>query len=260
MSAPLVTYDLADGVARIALNDPARLNAATEDMGAALLAALHRAADEARAVLLLGEGRAFCSGANLADAAELIADPQRDGGAQLERAFNPVIMAMREMRQPVVIAVRGAAAGVGCGIAAAGDVIVCADNAYFFYAFRHVGLVPDGGSSWLLGKAIGRVRAMRLMLLGEKLPAAEALAWGLVTRVVADADLDDDSIRIARDLAAGPSSLALIKRLAWDALETDLRTALAAERAGQREASRSADFVEGVSAFAERRSPVFKGR
>ena len=147
MAEPLVTYALTDGVARIALNDPATLNAATEAMGGELLAALRKARGEARAVLLTGEGRAFCSGANLVDAQNMLNDPERDGGSQLERVFNPVVLAMREMHQPVVTAVRGAVAGVGCGIALAGDLIVCSQDAYFYHAFCHVGLVPDGGAS-----------------------------------------------------------------------------------------------------------------
>lgn len=259
MVEALVSYTLDGVIARIALNDPATLNAATEAMGLELLAALQRASGEARCVILTGEGRAFCSGANLEGAHDLLADPERDGGAQLETAFNPIILAMRGMEQPIVTAVRGAVAGVGCGIAMAGDVIVCSESAYFFHAFCHVGLVPDGGSSWLLSKAIGRVRAMRLMLLGEKLSAAEALDWGLASMVVPDAELDGKALDIARSLAAGPRSLGLIKKLAWDALESDLPSALHAERRGQCDASRSSDFVEGVTAFLERRSPQFSG-
>ena len=260
MSGPLVTYALNEGVARIALNDPDSLNAATEEMGLELLEMLRKAAGEARAVLLTGEGRAFCSGANLTGAQDLLDDPMRDGGEQLETAFNPVIEKMRRIEQPVVTSVRGAVAGIGCGMAMAGDMIVCSDNAYFFQAFCHVGLVPDGGSSWLLSKAIGRVRAMRLMLLGEKLAAADAQEWGLVSMVVPDADLDTEAMALAKRLAAGPRSLAMIKKMAWDALESDLTDALATERRFQCEASRSDDFVEGVHAFSERRPPSFKGR
>jgi 2-(1,2-epoxy-1,2-dihydrophenyl)acetyl-CoA isomerase len=229
-------------------------------MAAELLDALQRAAREARAVLLTGEGRAFCSGANLADALPLLDDPMRDGGGQLERTVNPVILAMRAMEQPIVTAVPGVAAGVGCGLAMAGDVILCGESGYFFYAFRHVGLVPDGGSSWLLAKAIGRVRAMRLMLLGEKLGAAEALAWGLVSRIVPDAELQAAARQLAESLAAGPKCLGMIKRMAWDASEADLETALQTERRLQCDASRTEDFVEGVTAFAEKRKPQFKGR
>jgi len=167
---------------------------------------------------------------------------------------------MRAMDQPIVTAARGVIAGVGCGIALAGDIIVCAENAYIFPAFRHVGLVPDGGATWLLSKAVGRVRAMQLMLLGEKLPASLALEWGLVTQVVADGLLDATAREIARGLASGPQSLGMIKRLAWDGLESTLNAALGAERASQCLASRSDDFVEGVSAFLERRRPAFKGR
>lgn len=260
MGEPLVNYTLAEGVARIALNDPKRLNAVSEEMGGVLLSCLQRAAGEARAVILTGEGKAFCSGANLDDALELLNDPEPDGGGQLERVFNPSVLAMRQMEQPVITAIRGVTAGVGCGIAMAGDIILCSETAYFFHAFSKVGLVPDGGSSWLLSKAIGRVRAMRLMLLGERLGAQQALDWGLVSQVVADEELDGAAMEIARTLAKGPRSLATIKRLAWDALESDLKSALAAERIGQRDATRTQDFVEGTRAFFERREPKFTGR
>lgn len=260
MNEPLVRYTLEDNVARIALNDPARLNAMSEAMGAALLDALHRASTEARAVILTGEGRAFSSGANLDDALAMLDDPERDGGRQLERVFNPSVRMIRNMGQPVITALRGATAGVGCGLALAGDIILCSENAYFFHAFSKVGLVPDGGSTWLLSKAVGRVRAMRLMLLGEKLPAEQALEWGLVTRVVPDDELDATAMEIARNLASGPKSLSMTKQLAWDGLESVLETALYNERLSQGAATRTDDFGEGVRAFVERREPRFTGR
>ncbi|MYL98224.1 2-(1,2-epoxy-1,2-dihydrophenyl)acetyl-CoA isomerase [Novosphingobium sp. FGD1] len=260
MSYEHILYHLEDSVARIALNDPATMNGVTEPMGLELVAALDDAARDARAVLLTGEGRAFCSGANLSAAQELLADPMRDIGGQLDRAFNPVIMAIKRMEQPVVTAIRGPAAGFGAGLAAAGDVVLMAEDAYFFCAFCHVGLVPDGGATYLLAQAVGRVRAIQMMLLGEKIDASTALAWGLATRVVPEAQLDEEAMKLARGLARGPRSLGLIKRMAWDALDSSLETALQAERRGQLVAGRTEDFVEGVSAFIEKRKPAFKGQ
>ncbi len=260
MAYERILYSVEDGVARISLNDPKTMNAATEDMGHELVDAFDRAARESRAVLVTGEGKGFCSGANLADAVSMIEDPARDVGGQLDRAFNPVLVAIKRMKQPVVTAVRGPAAGFGAGLAAAGDVVLLSDNAYFFLAFRHVGLVPDGGASYLLSKAVGRVRAMELMLLGEKLPAEKALEWGLATRVVPDAELDATATAMARELANGPRSLGMIKRMAWDALDASFETALDNERRYQRDAGRTDDFVEGVKSFGEKRKPQFKGK
>ena len=260
MSYKWITYALENGVARIALNDPQTMNAANPDMGYELVDAFDRAADEARAVLLTGEGKAFCSGGNLAAAVEILDDPKRDFGEQLEVSLNAVLVAIKRIDMPVVTAVRGAAAGYGAGLAAAGDIIVMGESAFFYLAFRHVGLVPDGGATYLLSKAVGRVRAMELMLLGEKLPAAKALEWGLATRVVPDAELDDAAMAIAQELASGPRSLGMMKRMAWDALDNGYETALDIERRSQREAGRSDDFIEGVKAFGEKRKPRFKGR
>ena len=259
MIPKLVTYALVDGVARIALNDPATRNAGSTQMGEELLSALDRAASESRAVMLTGEGNAFCSGANLADVGAMLDDPQRDIGLLLERIFNPVIIAMKSMSQPIVTAVRGAAAGVGAGIAMAGDIIICGEGGFFLQAFRHVGLAPDGGSSWMLTKAVGRVRAMEMMLLGERLYGRQALEWGLVTRVVADDDVEATAMALARELASGPASLGNIKQVAWAAADASLEEALSHERLHQRMACRTEDFIEGVTAFAAKRKPAFKG-
>lgn len=260
MTYEKVLYSLQDGVARISMNDPATRNAGSAQMGEELFDAFNRAAFEARAVLLTGEGKAFNSGANLADAEGIIDDPMRDVGGLLDRYYNPVIIAMKEMEQPVVTAVRGAAAGVGCGLAMAGDLVVCGEDGFFLQAFCHVGLVPDGGSSWLLAKAVGRVRAMELMLLGERLYGPKALEWGLVNYVVPDDQVDDTAMNLAKRLAKGPRSLGLIKRNAWAATDSSLETALINERLGQRDACRSEDFIEGVTAFKAKRQPEFKGR
>lgn len=259
MAYDWITYAVTDGVARIALNDPKTMNAASPEMGYELVDAFDRAAGEARAILLTGEGKAFCSGGNLAAAAAILDDPRRDFGEQLEVSLNAVLVAIKRIDMPVVTAIRGAAAGYGAGLAAAGDIIMMGESAYFYLAFRHVGLVPDGGATYLLAKAIGRVRAMELMLLGEKLPAAKALDWGLVTRVVPDDELDDAAMAMARDMANGPRSLGMMKRMAWEAMDTGFETALDVERRGQRDAGRSEDFIEGVTAFGEKRKPAFKG-
>lgn len=260
MAFQYINYAVSEGVARIAMNDPATLNASNETMSSELLDALDRATTEARAIVLTGEGRAFCSGANLEVAASNLGDPRRDVGKALERWLNPAVVAIKNMELPVVTAVRGPAAGVGCGLALSGDIIVCGTSAYFFFAFRHVGLIPDGGSSYLLSRAIGRVRAMDVMLRGKKIKAPQALEWGLVTEVVPDDEVEDTAMAIAVELANGPRSLSFIKQQAWSALDDSLESALTSERLFQRQACRSEDFAEGVTAFLAKRKPEFKGR
>lgn len=173
-----IKYRLEDGVAFLNLNAPDTRNAMTDAMAKGLLQAFRRAEQEARAIVIGAEGPAFCAGANLAGID--IESPDRDTGARLEAIFNPLIASIARSELCVVTAVRGAAAGFGCALALSGDVIVAGQSAYFYQAFRYVGLVPDGGASYLLTRAAGRVRAMELMLLGEKLAAATALEWALL--------------------------------------------------------------------------------
>jgi 2-(1,2-epoxy-1,2-dihydrophenyl)acetyl-CoA isomerase len=257
-----VAYSLAEGVALLTLSDPSTLNALGVEMGRDLLAALEKATREARAIVLTGEGRGFCSGANLA--APRIANSQAsdepfDAGAELERTYNPLVSAIRDLSIPIVMAVNGPAAGVGCSLALLGDMIVAGESAYFLQAFRRIGLVPDGSSTYLLPRMIGRARAMEMMLLGEKLPAPKALEWGLINRCVPDAQLLDAARTIALELANGPKALGMIRKLAWASLDSHWREQLQLERETQRDAGRTADFVEGVSAFLQKRPAKFTG-
>ncbi len=256
----LVQYEKDGDVALIHLNDPKTLNALSEPLTGALIDALDRAAGEARAILLSGRGKGFSSGANLASGGVDINDPERDIGAHLDRVFNPVIRQIRDLPIPIVTAIRGPAAGVGCSIALMGDIIVAAKGAYFLQAFCNIGLIPDGGSPYILARAIGRVRAMEMMMLGERYPAERAFQDGLVTRLVDDEALEETALGYARRLAAGPTkALGLIRRSAWAALESSLDDQLDRERVWQRDAGRTDDMVEGVMAFLQKREAKFKG-
>ena len=262
-----IKVEVADGVAVITLNDPGTMNAAGLDLAGELSHAFSNIAAgyvSARAIVLTGEGRGFCSGANLAgggaSARELDVDGKPDAGRALETVYNPLVTQMRDCPLPVVTAVNGAAAGVGCSLALLGDLIVAGESAYFLQAFRRIGLVPDGGSTYLLPRAIGRARAMEMALLGEKIGAAKALEWGLVNRVVPDADLRATAIELAKELANGPASLGAIRKLIWESLDTDWTGQLQAERKAQKIAGKSEDFIEGVSAFLQKRVAAFKGR
>ena len=166
---------------------------------------------------------------------------------------------LRNLPLPWVSAVNGAAAGVGASLALAGDMIVAGESAFFLQAFSRIGLAPDGGSSHLLVRTIGRARASELMLLGERLSAAKALEWGLINRVVPDAELAEAALALAQRLAKGAYSQRLIRQLAWSAVDADWETTLAQERAAQRTAGQSADHREGVRAFMEKRAAAFTG-
>ena len=259
VSTTKITYATQGDVAVIRFDDPATMNAIDLEMGEALTAAIGRASNEARCIVLAGSERAFCSGANLIGRGGNGAEG-RDVGASLEAVFNPMMQAIRNSAIPIVSAVRGAAAGIGASVALAADIIVAGETAYFLQAFRRIGLVPDGGSPFLLVKSVGRVRAMELMLLGEKLPARKAEEWGLITRVVADEAVEDTASAMARDLAKGPTrALGMIRRAAWAAAESSWEAELALERDLQREAGHTSDFLEGVSAFLAKREAQFTG-
>jgi 2-(1,2-epoxy-1,2-dihydrophenyl)acetyl-CoA isomerase len=253
------------GVAILTLNDPSTLNAAGLDLADEMAHALRSIAAgvvQARALVITGEGRGFCSGANLGGGAagrELDVDGKPDAGRALETVYNPLIMLMRDFPLPLVTAVNGAAAGVGCSIALMGDIIVASESAYFLQAFRRIGLVPDGGSTYLLPRMIGRARAMEMALLGEKIGAAKALEWGLINRVTSDAELMSTATAIATELANGPKALGMIRKLMWDSLDNDWAAQLHAERVGQKVAGKTEDFVEGVTAFLQKRQAAFKG-
>jgi len=255
-------YEIENGVALITIADPATLNAVSPDVARELTAQFERAAGEARCAVLTGEGRGFSSGANLAGGGNPPLDDQGrpDLGAALESTYNPFVTKLRDLPIPFVTAVNGAAAGIGCSFALMGDLIVAGESAYFLQAFRRIGLVPDGGSTYILPRLIGRARAMEMMLLGEKVPARTALEWGLVNRVVAEAELLATAKALALELANGPTkTLAMIRRLTWAALDNSWPEQLHAERQAQQQAGNTDDFREGVMAFLQKRPANFKG-
>jgi 2-(1,2-epoxy-1,2-dihydrophenyl)acetyl-CoA isomerase len=246
-------------VATITIARPDRLNA----LSAQTLEELRSAVEEsgrsgARCLLLTGEGRGFSSGADLGgDGGGL----PEDAGAALEKYYNPLVEAIFALPIPVVAAVNGPAAGAGCSLALAADVVIAARSAYFLQAFVNIGLIPDAGATWLLPRLAGRARAMEMMLLGERVTAEKALEWGLISRVVEDEHLESEAVLLATRLAQGPTvALGLIRKLAREAGQMPLSDALAAERVAQRQAGRTEDFRGAVMAFLQKRQPRFEGR
>lgn len=252
----------ADGVATLTLNRPDKLNAMAPESLDQLIALLDRVRDEgtARVLVMTGAGRAFCSGADLG-AYDEADQALPDRGIGLERGHNIVCERMRYLPIPIVCAVNGGAAGGGCGYALAGDIVIAARSAYFLQPFVNIGLVPDVGATWLLPRLVGKARATAMMMLGERIPAETAEAWGLIWRMVEDAALMDEAYALARRLAAGPTvSYTLMRQAIGDALEMSLSQTLGMERRNQRVAGRTADHAEGTAAFLEKRPPRFTGR
>jgi 2-(1,2-epoxy-1,2-dihydrophenyl)acetyl-CoA isomerase len=263
MQLQTVNVSVADGTARVELNRPEALNAWNAQFGEDLLAALRGVTeDEAvRAVVLTGAGRAFSSGADLKDiSTDTTPEGRPDVYKTLTERYHPIMHAIREMPKPVIAAVNGPAVGIGCSLALCCDLIVAAESAYFLLAFVNIGLVPDGGSSLFLPTRIGMARASELSMLGERLPAAKALEWGLINRVVADEQLEQEVAALAARMAAGPTrSYAGSKRQLNNWLYSRMEEQLELEATIQQEMAGSDDFVEGAMAFVQKRPPRFSG-
>jgi 2-(1,2-epoxy-1,2-dihydrophenyl)acetyl-CoA isomerase len=253
-----ITVRVDDGVATVTLNRPDSLNALNAEMRRELLAAFKGFArdDAVRAVILTGAGRGFCSGADLRGGSG-----ERDFRRVLEREYNPLIRAIRQLPKPVLAAVNGVAAGAGVSFALACDLVYAADEARFIQAFVRIGLVPDSGSTRTLVRALGRHRASQLIFTGEPLSAAEAHAAGLVAAVAPSGELMDAVREAATRLAAAPTrAIGLAKRSINAAEDASLEDSLALEAQLQDLAGRTEDHAEGVAAFTEKREPKFLGR
>lgn len=251
-------YDVADGVAILTLARPDALNALNAGLRRELLAAVKAAGrdEQVRAVILTGEGRAFCAGADLRGG-----EGERQFRRVLTEEYNPIVLAIRELPRPVVAAVNGVAAGAGVSLALAADLVIAAEEARFVPAFARIGLVPDSGLTRVLVRALGRHAAARILLEGEPLTAREAADGGLVASVVPSAELLETARTLARRWAQGPTrAYAYTKRLITAAEDATLAESLRTEASYQELAGRTTDHAEGVAAFAEKREPRFSGR
>ncbi|MBP6818685.1 enoyl-CoA hydratase-related protein [Ferrovibrio sp. MS7] len=252
-----------DRVATITLNRPDRLNALSLELMTELNAALRDIENdgESRAVLLTGAGRGFCSGADLASGDLNQGDGPPDLGTALHDRYHPVIRRMANYRMPIVCAVNGPAAGAGMSLALAGDIVIAAKSATFLQAFCNIGLVPDAGSTYFLPRLAGSARALGLAMLGEKLPAETAAEWGLIWKCVEDAELMSTAGAIAAKFANGPTvGLGLIRKIVRQSASNTLDQQLEVELEAQRVAGRSRDFIEGVTAFLQKRPAKFTGK
>ncbi len=260
MAFETITLDISDNIATITLNRPERLNACSLDMADDIGDALDQIGD-ARCVVITGAGRAFCSGADLQARGERSITGGQGSYLALTRHYNPTMMKLARLEVPVITAVNGPAAGVGCSIGLCGDFVIAGKSGYFLQAFVNIGLVPDGGASWMLPRLVGKARATEMMMLGERISGEKAAEWGLIYKCVEDDQLQAEARALATRLANGPTlSYGIMRKNILTALEQDYAFALNAEAEGQRIAGSSEDAMEGGLAFLQKRKPVFKGR
>lgn len=258
MDYQTILYAVEDGVARLTLNRPDRMNALNGPMRRELRHALLRAGIEARAVLLTGAGRAFCAGQDLGDAQNLA---ETDLETVLRDEYEPLVRALIDCPIPTVCAVNGAAAGAGANIALAADIVIAGRSAIFTQAFTRIGLIPDAGGTFMLPRQVGLPRALGMCLLAEPIPADRAADWGMIWEVADDEALAIRAGALAARLAAGPTqALRLTRQALRESADNGLDAQLALEAALQGQAGRSRDFLEGVTAFLEKREPDFEGR
>jgi 2-(1,2-epoxy-1,2-dihydrophenyl)acetyl-CoA isomerase len=250
------TLEIDSLVATIKMDHAEVMNAVSVDMLGGLgeaLNAIEDKKDEVRCVVLTGAGRAFCTGANLQGRNDQNNQIRRSAGATLETAFHPFLRRLRNLHCPLITSVNGPAAGAGMSFALMGDIILAARSSYFLQAFRRIG--------WLLPRLVGKARAVELSLLGERLPAEKALEWGLINRVIDDAELAAETKKMAVELANGPTvALSMIRTLYWESEHNSYEEQLDLEVQMQKRAGAAEDFREGVSAFLEKRPAKFKGR
>lgn len=255
-----VLVSLENGVKRITFNNPKRRNALDFEAFKFIGDEIKRSAtDETKVIVMTGAGDAFCAGADVQGFGS--EEATQDVTASLRAGVNPGIQAMRDLPKPIIARVHGHAAGVGCNYALAADFIVASDQAFFGQVFVKIGLMPDGGGTYFLPRAVGYCRAFELMALGEPISSQQALEIGMINRVVPVEKLDDAIDELARKLVASPGlALAKIKAALNASAQSDLATALDFEAVNQSDCFNSEDFKEGVSAFLEKRKPNFKGK
>ena len=258
---PTILAQINEGVMTIALNRPASLNAISGDLLVEFNAALDRVVEDPdiRCVVLTGNGRAFCAGGDISAHLDRPPDAEPyDLGDVLHRHFNPLLLRILRLPVPIVVAVNGAAAGAGCPLALAGDVVLAARSATFECGFARIGLMPDLGATWMIPRLVGRARAHAIMMLDERVTADQAVQWGLIYRVVEDIDLLNDAHLVARKLGAGPpKALVATRKAILSASVGSLADALDMEAESQRDLGYSRDFQEGIAAFFSRRRPSF---
>jgi len=259
MAHETILLEQADGIARITLNRPDRLNSFTRAMHAELQAALNEA-ETARVIILTGAGRGFCAGQDLNDRAVAPGEAV-DLGETVEECWNPLVRTLAGLPQPVIARVNGVAAGAGANIALACDVVVAAKSAKFIQSFSALGLIPDSGGSWHLPRLVGQARALGLALTGEPITGEQAADWGLIWKAVDDEALDSEVDAIAAKLASlPPLGLAAIKSIIRSTGERTLDQELDLQRDEMRRLGFTEDYREGVAAFIEKRAPRFVGR
>ena len=257
-----IRFEAQDGVARLTLHRPDKLNSFTGAMHAEVRTALAavQANPAIRVLVLTGAGRAFCAGQDLADPDMTVGHLQPDIGAVVEQHYKPLILALQNLRVPTVAMVNGIAAGAGASLALACDLVIAAKSAYFLQAFSKIGLIPDTGGTWFLPQRVGMARAMGLAMLADKLPAEKAEAWGLIWQAVDDAELTPTVDKLAAQLAQMPTRALVATRLAMHAAPNHtLEQQLGFEAGFMRELGWRDDFKEGVAAFQQKRTPKFTG-